>query len=73
MKFRFLFFLVVFIVSGCSASTQCVFNEKAYKDGASVFLRERQNICLCEEDHWICIPAVGAVQSGQLNPAEEGL
>lgn len=63
MKLRVILALVAMFLSvGCAATQMCKFKEKEYRDGLGVYLRERGEICLCEEDHWICIPVGGASQ-----------
>lgn len=55
------------LLSGCSfgGGGGCTYQDKSYGDGNAVFLRQRQNICLCEETHWICIPVSGGMEQGQ--------
>jgi hypothetical protein len=56
--------------SGCSinSSNSCNYQNKSYDDGNAVFLRQKQNICLCEDSHWICIP----VSSGGMEQGRRG-
>jgi len=58
------------MISGCSmsSSASCNYQNKSYDDGNAVFLRQKQNICLCEDSHWICIP----VSSGGMEQGRRG-
>jgi hypothetical protein len=52
--------LLLLFFTSCSVSNNCSFRDKDYSDGDAVYLRNRQNLCVCEEDHWICLPIGGA-------------